>query len=65
MCLQTRVGGEICLSDVIMHKGHSLRAIFRENRKSQDTREKIEFFFLLPKHPFWYHNSRKNSFGFK
>ena len=52
MCLQTRVGGEICLSDVIMHKGHSLRAIFRENRKSQDTREKIEFFFLLPKHPF-------------
>ena len=29
-----------------------LRAIFRENRKSQDTRKKIEFFFLLPKHPF-------------
>ena len=22
--LQTRLGGEICLSDVIMHKGHSL-----------------------------------------
>ena len=30
----------------------ALRAIFRENRKSQDTRQKIEFFFLLPKHPF-------------
>ena len=24
LCLQTRLGGEICLSDVIMHKGHSL-----------------------------------------
>ena len=26
-----------------------LRAIFRENRKSQDTREKIEFFFSFAK----------------
>ena len=29
-----------------------LRAIFRENRKSHDTRGKNEFFFLSPKHPF-------------
>ena len=30
----------------------NLRAIFRENRKSHDTREKNEFFSLSPKHPF-------------
>ena len=29
-----------------------LRAIFWENRESQDTRQKIEFFIILPKHPF-------------
>ena len=29
-----------------------LRAIFGENRESQDTRQKIEFFIILPKHPF-------------
>ena len=29
-----------------------LRAIFWENRESQDTRQKIEFFFIFPKHPF-------------
>ena len=29
-----------------------LRAIIWENRESQDTRQKIEFFFILPKHPF-------------
>ena len=30
----------------------SLRAIIWENRESHDTRQKIEFFFILPKHPF-------------
>ena len=29
-----------------------LRAIIWENRESHDTRQKIEFFFILPKHPF-------------
>ena len=29
-----------------------LGAIFWENRESQDTRQKIEFFIILPKHPF-------------
>ena len=29
-----------------------LRAIFWENRESQDTLQKIEFFIILPKHPF-------------
>ena len=24
LCLQTRLAGEICLSDVIMHEGHSI-----------------------------------------
>ena len=29
-----------------------LRAIFRENRKSQDTRKKLEFFFFCQNIPF-------------
>ena len=29
-----------------------VRAIFWENPESQDTRQKIEFFFISPKHPF-------------
>ena len=33
------------------HQG-SLRAIIWENRESHDTRQKIEFFFILSKHPF-------------
>ena len=28
-----------------------LRAIFWENRESQDTRQEINFFIILPKHP--------------
>ena len=42
-----------------------LRAIFLENRESQDTRQKLEFFVIWPKHPFEWPNLRKNSFGFK
>ena len=29
-----------------------LRAIIGENRESHDTRQKMEFFLILPKHPF-------------
>ena len=35
-----------------IHPDKHLRAIFRENRKSQDTREKIDFFFFCQNIPF-------------
>ena len=35
-----------------IHKFGLIRAIFWENRESQDTRQKLEFFIILPKHPF-------------
>ena len=42
----------IYLEILIRKSSQLLRAIFWENRESQDTRQKIEFFFILPKHPF-------------
>ena len=42
----------ISFQHFVWHIPKLLRAIFRENRKSHDTREKNEFFFLSPKHPF-------------
>ena len=38
--------------NVGIHSEIFLRAIICENRESHDTRQKIEFFFILPKHPF-------------
>ena len=35
-CLQTRLGGEICWSDVIMHKGHILW-VWRSNLVTMET----------------------------
>ena len=37
---------------LILLKLINLRAIFWENRESQDTHQNIEFFIILPKHPF-------------
>ena len=39
-------------SEVICSEAENLRAIFRENRKSQDTRKKMEFFFFCQNIPF-------------
>ena len=36
----------------IREHSRELRATIWENRESHDTRQKIEFFIILPKHPF-------------